>query len=160
MMAALGATAAVATLGAIGVAAVGFGSSAKRRTPGFVAWEEDTPVAVVFRRFKDDGVIALFPEIPADDVGLAMSSYMRVGEHGPASWDLIARTRPASMDEPDVKALYDLLTKVIGYRLIVRRRITSEMSAFRRASARGWNVLELPTRKLALAPPTARRARR
>ena len=41
------------------------------------------PVRVVFRRWRDGaGVIALFPELPADMHGLCCDSYEHVGQHG------------------------------------------------------------------------------
>lgn len=68
---------------------------------------------VVFRKFaEDDDVIALFPEIPHDDKFI--QSYMRVGQHGPASHKLISQLAPA--DEWEYKPLMRELER-IGYQL-------------------------------------------
>lgn len=39
---------------------------------------------VIFRKFRDGSVIALFPNIPWDNNG-NIASYMHVGQHGGAS---------------------------------------------------------------------------
>ena len=60
-----------------------------------------TPVRVVFRRWRDGGgVIALFPELPADTHGIYCDSYMHVGQHGGADYHAVVRqTDPATPEE-------------------------------------------------------------
>lgn len=67
----------------------------------------------ILRRFKDDGsVIAIFLDI---DEGRGMvSSYMRVGQHGAASRDVVSVTRPCRVDDEDAAALLRELERV-GY---------------------------------------------
>lgn len=80
-------------------------------------------VRVVFRRFRKGGdLIALFPDLPWDRQG-NVTSYLRVGQHGPADWSIVGRqTTPADKDAPDVRQLAAELTGR-GYDLkIVRKR--------------------------------------
>ena len=68
---------------------------------------------VMFRKFGNGEVIALFPEMPFDLNG-NITSYMHVGQHGAASIDLCNSLSPASEDE--YHDLYDELVQ-IGYDL-------------------------------------------
>lgn len=75
---------------------------------------------VVFRKWKDGDVIALFPDIvnPCDGT---VTSYMHIGQHGSADYTgIIAATNPAS--ETDYRSLLHEL-RAIGYNSlkIVRR---------------------------------------
>jgi len=54
---------------------------------------------VIFRIFPDGEVIALFPEIPADQQAGHCLSYMHTGQHGAASADLPPYTRSATPEE-------------------------------------------------------------
>lgn len=74
---------------------------------------------VVFRKFKDSGnVIALFPEV--DHNGRECSSYMYIGQHGPADYDhCIDTTIPATPAEyADLKKELES----IGYNLKIRKK--------------------------------------
>ena len=76
---------------------------------------------VIFRRFKEGDVIALFPyEIESLDG--QVNSYQRIGQHSGASLEIIQETKPATIDEPDIKSLYDELTS-IGYNLKIVKRV-------------------------------------
>lgn len=60
---------------------------------------------VIFRKFKDGDVFALFPEIPGTYDPYTCLSYMHVGQHGSTSVDVVDRTKPASPEEyADLKA--------------------------------------------------------
>jgi hypothetical protein len=83
-----------------------------------MAKDKDT-TKVVFRKFKDDEIIALFPEI--DEVGGTIMSYMHVGQHGYASRLIVADTKLAT---PEEYGPLFMELEVIGYRLAVRKRIT------------------------------------
>lgn len=74
---------------------------------------------VVFRKFKNGEIIALFPEI--DEVGGTIMSYMHVGQHGYASRLIVADTKLATAQE-----FGPLFTELesIGYRLDVKHRLT------------------------------------
>lgn len=78
---------------------------------------------VVFRKFKDDNaVIALFPEVAWSPESCA--SYMQIGQHGGASWDIVIDTLPVTPEE-----YQPLLTelKSLGYDLEIKERITRKM---------------------------------
>lgn len=73
---------------------------------------------VVFRKFKDGKIIALFPEIVS---GCYIMSYMHIGQHGDASPMVVSDTRPAT------KAEYLHLFRELsglGYNLRVMQRVT------------------------------------
>lgn len=68
---------------------------------------------VVFRRWKEGDVIALFPDEQWSQHGYMTTSYIHVGQHGDADYaGVIAATRPAREHE-----YQDLLSelKSIGY---------------------------------------------
>ena len=55
---------------------------------------------VVFRRFKEGETIALFPYMPGNAHGNAVTSYMHTGQHAAADYaGVIAVTRPATGEE-------------------------------------------------------------
>ena len=60
----------------------------------------ETPIKVVFRRFKEGGVIALFPYIPWNESENTITSYMHAGQHGAADYrGIISGTLPATEKE-------------------------------------------------------------
>jgi len=67
---------------------------------------------VLFRKFKDGNVIALFPTILCNTNVSTCLSYMHIGQHGNASVNLIYETKLAKPDE--YKSLLDELIS-IGY---------------------------------------------
>lgn len=83
--------------------------------------------AVIFRRWKggNGGIIALFPEIPADIHGYYVLSYEHIGQHGAANYSgVIARTVPAS-EEEYCNLKQEL--ESIGYVLAVYQKQTAKM---------------------------------
>lgn len=51
---------------------------------------------VVFRKWPNGDILALFPEVPADNTGNLCSSYEHVGQHSGADYyHCISKTRPA-----------------------------------------------------------------
>jgi len=87
-----------------------------RDKPGDEPPEE--PVAVVFRRYPNGEIIALFPGIK-DPRGM-VSSYLHVGQHGAADYGwVIMQTTPATPEE--YKELAAELT-AIGYNLKAYKR--------------------------------------
>ncbi len=99
-----------------------------------MASTDDEPTAVVFRKWPAGDILALFPEIPADNRGFLCSAYQHIGQHGPADYHLcIQRTTPASASE--FKQLLDELHD-IGYKLItICFRIGHDTHERRRALA-------------------------
>lgn len=86
-------------------------------------WEEsvnegDDTVKVIFRKFPEGDVIALFPE---EDQGRGLiGSYMTVGQHSDASKSLITELEPASKEE--AAKLADEL-KSIGYDVVMAESV-------------------------------------
>jgi hypothetical protein len=77
---------------------------------------------VVFRKYRDGDIIALFPRIPWDHYGHQCSSYMHVGQHSGADPSgVISQTKPATPEE------YASLARELrgrGYRLKIGRKTT------------------------------------
>ncbi len=87
---------------------------------------------VIFRRFPDGDIIALFPYLAAECMNAwPCQSYMHVGQHGAADPRIIYDTRPAWPHE--YAALKDELEQ-IGYRLDIRQRFPSDAHARRKAA--------------------------
>ena len=74
---------------------------------------------VVFRKFKDGEILALFPNIAWTNDGQC-TSYMHIGQHGGADYShCIAITKPATANE------YSGLKRELeqrGYSLLVKQR--------------------------------------
>jgi hypothetical protein len=94
-----------------------------------------TKVAVVFRKWRDTGgVIALFPELPADIHGLFCDCYEHVGQHGGADYHGVVRqTVPAT---PEESAALSAELNRIGYRLGLLGRASWRHHERRRETAR------------------------
>jgi hypothetical protein len=54
---------------------------------------------VIFRKFSDGDVIALFPTIPGDVSFLTCESYQHIGQHGAAAEFITTSTKPAKPEE-------------------------------------------------------------
>jgi len=77
---------------------------------------------VIFRQFKIGcEVIAFFPEICGDITGYLCMSYMKCGQHGAASPNLIKDTKPANLEDGSVKRLIRELEE-LGYNLEIVKR--------------------------------------
>ena len=81
--------------------------------------QDEQETKVVFRKFKNGEIIALFPELK--EAGGMIMSYMHIGQHGPASTAIVNDTKLATAQE--FGPLFMEL-EAIGYRLAVRKRIT------------------------------------
>ena len=64
---------------------------------------------VIFRKFPEGDIIAMFPTIPGDMNPNTCSSYMSNGGHGAATIDLIYATKPVTEQE-----YKDLLQELIN----------------------------------------------
>jgi len=93
------------------------GKNPKRRPP--LRPGERIKVQVVFRKFPEGDVIALFPNEPADRRGHILS-YQHIGQHGGADFSLIQKLEHVSKKE--YMPLYDELVG-LGYDLVVSHRI-------------------------------------
>jgi hypothetical protein len=93
-----------------------------------------------FPRLEGGEIIALFPDSPGTSE-YDMSSYMRVGQHGTASLDLVYATKPANPSEyADLKKELERA----GYRLKVVQKTPSDSMDRRRAEMRGVKIQENP----------------
>lgn len=77
---------------------------------------------VVFRKYSDGEIIALFPQIICTNGGEILS-YMHVGQHGAASVDIVRKTKAATLAE--FFPLYKEL-KAIGYNMKIGKRLTKK----------------------------------
>jgi hypothetical protein len=76
---------------------------------------------VIFRKFKEGDIIAMFPAEPGtNDIGTCMS-YQHIGQHGNCQTDIISVTKLATDEErADLKAELES----IGYNLREMKKIT------------------------------------
>ena len=71
----------------------------------------------MFRKFPDEDIVALFPDILASHGGLILD-YMHIGQHGQADYEhVMSITVPALPDE--FKPLLDELTNLVGYHCFI-----------------------------------------
>ena len=76
---------------------------------------------VVFRKWKNGDIIALFPDEPWNRNGHMTTSYMHIGQHGAADYaGVIAETSPAQENEYR-NLLNELKTTGYTYLRIVQR---------------------------------------
>lgn len=80
---------------------------------------DDFKTVVIFRKYRDGQILALFPYDIETDEG-HVNSYMRIGQHGAASLECVKDTKPAK--ENEYNGLCHELTS-IGYDLKVIHRI-------------------------------------
>lgn len=101
---------------------------------------DEDEATVVFRKWPGGGILALFPEIPADLQGATCQSYEHIGQHGGADYQhCISRTTPARPGEyADLK---EELEK-IGYKLKVVSRATPQMTRARQETARRQGAIK------------------
>ena len=101
--------------------------------------EVPIPIRVVFRRWRDGGVvIALFPELPADIHGNSCGSYEHVGQHGGADYHAVIRhTDPTTSEE--ITALAAELHRR-GYRLVPVRHASRLHHERRQEAARQYRA--------------------
>lgn len=95
----------------------------RKKYPGYI--KESSSIipektVVIFRKFPKGEVVALFPEIQANNHHGECLCYQHVGQHGPASYSMVDRTKLASAAE-----YAELKTELesIGYDLLIRKRI-------------------------------------
>jgi hypothetical protein len=84
--------------------------------------KQDTEkTTVIFRKFRQGDIIALFPMINADNKPGHFQSYQHIGQHGAASRDLMqAYTIPArDQGYRELKAELEN----IGYNLDIKKRV-------------------------------------
>jgi hypothetical protein len=78
----------------------------------------EEPVNVIFRKYSDGAIIALFPDLYCDDAHRFCESYMHVGQHSGASYvHVLALTKRATPAE--YQELKEELERA-GYVLVMR----------------------------------------
>jgi hypothetical protein len=83
---------------------------------------------VIFKKWPDGDVIAVFPELPGTIQWLFCMCYEHVGQHGSANVELMRSLAPAKPEEyADLKEELES----IGYNLKVYRRFTYDMGQVR-----------------------------
>ena len=84
---------------------------------------------VIFRKEKDNNVIAVFPYIISDSTG-NVTCYSHVGQHSSMSWEYFFETIPCR-NKHDFIGLYDELV-LLGYNLnvIQKRSIKRYMKVY------------------------------
>lgn len=102
--------------------------------------QQEPTTRVVFRKWNNGDIIALFPQVPGGVSDDTCNSYEHVGQHGSADYfSVVTRTRPATDAEAaDLKAELES----IGYVLDVKRKAsyadhTERREAKRRPLAQG-----------------------
>lgn len=85
---------------------------------------------VIFRRFNDGDIIALFPCETGDSSPRTCESYMHVGQHGSADPSLIESTKPAT---PTEYAMLKSELEYLDYNLKVIKRNQRRFYNIRRA---------------------------
>lgn len=81
--------------------------------------KDEFKTRVIFRKFSDNQIIALFPEVEADYCG-NIQSYMHLGQHGAADYNhCVSITRLAKPEEYN-SLMVEL--ESIGYSLEIRKR--------------------------------------
>lgn len=87
--------------------------TSRLKTKPMSAKKSKQPTTVLFRKYRSDEVVALFPDIPFDDKG-NVSCYSHIGQHSAADYEkVIDSTLPAA--EPAYQSLLKELKKT-GYR--------------------------------------------
>jgi putative ribosome biogenesis GTPase RsgA len=82
-------------------------------------------IKVIFRKWANGDITALFPEVPSDFFKPYCQSYEHVGQHGSADPYLVINNTTSATQE-EYKDLKEELEK-IGYKLQVCKRHTWQM---------------------------------
>ena len=83
--------------------------------------EKDTEITeVIFRKYCDGQVFALFPYIPEFRYGTCMD-YMHIGQHGTAHLGIIQNTKLAT--ESEYLDLFNELENQVGYKLRILKKM-------------------------------------
>jgi hypothetical protein len=94
---------------------------------------------VIFRKFPNGDIIAMFPMISVDQIGYNCQSYMHVGQHGAASPQMVTKqTKLATPDEYAV--LEDELERVVGYDLRIIKRFQYCYQLYRMLRAKNSKI--------------------
>jgi len=95
--------------------------------------EEPVADIVIFRRFSDGEVIALFPALAGDPSGELCLCYSHIGQHGAADYRAVVQATSAATSGQYARLAAEL--RACGYVLDVRRRASARQRALRRLNA-------------------------
>ena len=84
----------------------------------------ETKTKVIYRKFSDGEIIALFPQIAANVTGWFCSSYMHVGQHGAADTNVVVRQTVLAKPKEYAKLHKEL--KQLGYNLQIAKKCTTK----------------------------------
>lgn len=76
---------------------------------------------VIFRKFKDGDIIAIFPEIPASPHAHDCLSYQIIGEHS-SCWPILIIPESSPATPSEYGPIMRVLTHIRGYKLKVLKR--------------------------------------
>jgi hypothetical protein len=93
---------------------------------------------IIYRKFPECDVIALFPEIPGSNPWLCLC-YQHIGQHGDADVNLVYDTKPANPDE--YKDLHEELQSIYDCKLVVCKRFSYKMHKIRTESWHNVGIL-------------------
>lgn len=77
---------------------------------------------VVFRKYKDGGIIALFPMIAYDAKKYTIESYMRIGQHCAAWYDEVLKHTKLATAEEYASLKEELENEPFCYEFIVQKK--------------------------------------
>ena len=87
------------------------------------------PTKVVFRKFKEGDIIALFPRLPGTNDPYTCGSYMHIGQHGSTDPGIVNITELA---KPTEYASLAKELRSIGYVLDIKSKITYDDMLYRK----------------------------
>jgi len=87
------------------------------------------PTKVIFRKFKEGDIIALFPKVPGTNDPYTCGSYMHVGQHDSADPSIVNIT---TLAKPTEYASLAKELRSIGYVLDIKSKITQDDMAYRK----------------------------
>jgi len=92
--------------------------------------KDNFKTTVIFRKFSDGDILAVFPEMPGDSSIGTCGSYQHIGQHGACSIFISDITKPATPREyADLKAELEM----IGYNLAICLRFSKSHNEKRKA---------------------------
>jgi hypothetical protein len=96
---------------------------------------------VVFRKFREGDIIALFPRIPADINGNMCESYQHIGQHGAADLHGVIDNTVYAIPKEYTALAKEL--RSIGYHLDIGKRVTeTDNIARRKLAKKQWGHLK------------------
>lgn len=86
---------------------------------------------IIFRKWPNGDIIALFPQISASIYGYSCNSYEHISQHGAANYSLVVSKTTLAMPAEYAELLAEL--EQIGYNPLSAKRSGSQDAKIRRA---------------------------